>query len=691
MTSQAELEIKNHLRDYVAEITQPAKERGKWICPLCGSGTHANGTGAFSISPDGMFWKCFACQKSGSIFDLYALIEGIDITRNFKGVKQELADKYNIDITHDQPATSAPEPAKAPEKAPEPEADPDFLQNFATIIDNAKVKVEGAVPYLHSRGFNDATINRFNLGYSDANGGTLVIPYPGEKYYVTRSLNGKQFRKPATELAGVEPIFNLPSLYSGEPCFIVESQLDAISIEQLGGRAVALGGTDYNKLLHQLEERKPDSVLIVSLDNDQPGQTKAGMLEGNLKRLNIPFIHASYSLDQYPQDHQKDANDYLQSNPEQFRQDLMQNIEAGERAMYKADPLEAGKASNYLKFDFWDDINEFRNSNDKETGFDILDQQSGGLYTGFYVLGAISSLGKTTFAHQIADQLASAGQPVLFFSLEQSRLELTTKSLSRLIAREHGTRDYVASIAIRSGHLKDGQGGLVTQAIAEYQDKIAENMTIVQCPFDADLEFIENTVTTYLNRYQVKPVVIVDYLQIVNVEGNMTDKQKTDEVVRGLKKLQVDNKLTLIAISSVNRSNYLAPIDFESFKESGLIEYSADVIWGLQLAVMNSDDFEAGDQKKIEKRKIVIEAKRELPREIELKCLKNRYGISSYSDYFLYYPTCDYFEESPGLMQKYESQGESKPKDSKRANALKEVKRKFNIAPDGQVTEAKEL
>ncbi len=51
------------------------------------------------------------------------------------------------------------------------------------------------------------------------------------------------------------------------------------------------------------------------------------------------------------------------------------------------------------------------------------------LYPGLYVLGAISSLGKTTFCGQMADQLAFVGEHVLYFSLEQTRLELVTKGL----------------------------------------------------------------------------------------------------------------------------------------------------------------------------------------------------------------------------------------------------------------------
>lgn len=48
-------------------------------------------------------------------------------------------------------------------------------------------------------------------------------------------------------------------------------------------------------------------------------------------------------------------------------------------------------------------------------------------------------------------------------------------------------------------------------------------------------------------------------------------------------KPQTDHQLAMIVISSLNRQNYVNAIDFESFKESEGIEYTADVLWGLQL------------------------------------------------------------------------------------------------------------
>lgn len=63
-----------------------------------------------------------------------------------------------------------------------------------------------------------------------------------------------------------------------------------------------------------------------------------------------------------------------------------------------------------------------------------------------------------------------------------------------------------------------------------------------------------------------------------------------DSIVTALKVLQKENDLVIVVISSLNRQNYLSPVDFESFKESGGIEYTADVVWGLQLQIMRSQD-----------------------------------------------------------------------------------------------------
>ena len=137
--------------------------------------------------------------------------------------------------------------------------------------------------------------------------------------------------------------------------------------------------------------------------------------------------------------------------------------------------------------------------------------------------------------------------------------------------------------------------------------------------------------------------MIVDYLQIIRpLDSRQSTKDAVDGHVRAFKKLQVENDLVVLLISSLNRQNYLTPIDYESFKESGGIEYTADVIWGLQLSVMNNEMFDKEKGLK-QKREAVRAAKKANPREIELVCLKNRYGVSSYTCRFQYYAKNDYF------------------------------------------------
>ena len=132
-------------------------------------------------------------------------------------------------------------------------------------------------------------------------------------------------------------------------------------------------------------------------------------------------------------------------------------------------------------------------------------------------------------------------------------------------------------------------------------------------------------------------------------------KQIVDHNVTELKRLSRSLELPIFVISSVNRSNYLTPIDFEAFKESGGIEFTADVVWGLQLAAIHDTVFDS-DKKVKEKREKIAEAKEAIPRDIELVCLKNRYGKSRYAAEFTYYPQYDFFtpKNKDGFTRSYE-------------------------------------
>ena len=258
---------------------------------------------------------------------------------------------------------------------------------------------------------------------------------------------------------------------------------------------------------------------------------------------------------------------------------------------------------------------------------------------GLYVLGAISSLGKTTFIHQMGDQMASRGEHVLFFSLEQSKFELVAKSISRETYKINN-REAKTSLAIMQN---EDIADITIQAVQNYQE-MANNTIIVEGNFNVTVNTIRDYIEQYILFTGIKPVVILDYLQILRpLNDKMTDKQQVDFNVTELKRVSRDFDIPIFVICSFNRENYTQTVDFTSFKESGAIEYSADVVMGLQLKVMEEIK---SNNKVNETREKINEAKNEFPRKVQLIGLKNRNGKSYFKCDFNFYPQFNYFEEA---------------------------------------------
>ena len=207
------------------------------------------------------------------------------------------------------------------------------------------------------------------------------------------------------------------------------------------------------------------------------------------------------------------------------------------------------------------DLDRFAAGSKLKSGYANLDMMTS-LYPGLYVIGGISSLGKTTFIHQMADQMAESGHKVIYYSLEQSALELATKSFSRLLAKKD------ASKALTSLQLRKG-GADYIRGVREEYGHYAENIIMPPCGFNTTIEMIEEFVKNCIQQYHIKPVVIVDYLQAINPGDTRraNAREVVDSQVHRLKQLQSENDLVIIVVSSLNRQNYQTQIDFESFKE----------------------------------------------------------------------------------------------------------------------------
>lgn len=647
-------ELDNY-KGFLIEELAPAQNRGFYLCPLCGSGTHSKKSAALSLTDNNTRWKCFSCGEGGDIFDLFAKRDGLSNAEAIKAVKA----KYGT-------ATPAPVRPAAPAKAAHT-----FDVEAYTAECSSRISGSDGEKYFLSRGLTPDTIRRFRLGYDPdcyvaplhRRAPAVIIPYGGGcKYYAIRAIGEKAFGKPPRDAVGAEPVFNASALYGDSaPVFVVESQICALSIEQAGGKAIALGGTGgINRFIQQIDSRRPSaSTFILCFDHDDAGRTAATKLGEALSAKGYPFVEAAHLIS----DGMKDPNDVLMKlGADDFaalvRKDIAQASNGqAEDAGRTAEEYAATSAAGYISA-FVGSISAAASTPGIPTGYTPLDEAlDGGLYEGMYVLGAISSLGKTTFALQMMDQIARAGHDTMVFSLEMARYELMARSISRITyqitrQKDGDKRDAKTTRGIMDGSkwaaYSSAERQLMKEAIEDYQQNVAPRVWIHEGVGDIGIEQIKEAVTRHITITGNRPVVLIDYLQILApADVRMTDKQNTDKAVLELKRMSRDLKIPVVIVSSLNRANYTEPINTTAFKESGAIEYTADVILGLQYTGMDYIDGETDKNRESRVRGLLKDvnatsAKGE-PIEIDVKLLKNRNGRRTPIDPLHYIPMFNCF------------------------------------------------
>lgn len=275
--------------------------------------------------------------------------------------------------------------------------------------------------------------------------------------------------------------------------------------------------------------------------------------------------------------------------------------------------------ADYLQNFFQKEIEESQRYTDRKTGFDGIDERQI-FKAGLYVIAAVPACGKTTFCWQLLNHFAQRGEHCIYCSYEMSRLELFNKSVVSTLFQNDERR--IIEDATYSGewnHAWNHDEFLKT--VEDLKNGFMRNLDVFELSNETIDDLLE-LLRPVCKKIDKPPVVCIDYLQIMPTKKD-TDKRAVDEIVRKLKEFQRETNTTFIVISSLNRASYNKNLSFESLKESGGIEYSADVVWTMQ----QLDNDYAEDQ----------------PRKINLKCLKNRNG-SNYEVTLKYFSAYDYFK-----------------------------------------------
>jgi len=200
-----------------------------------------------------------------------------------------------------------------------------------------------------------------------------------------------------------------------------------------------------------------------------------------------------------------------------------------------------------------------------KTGFSKLDEKlGGGLHNGrLYGLGGISSLGKTTLALNIAENIATdekdkdgnitkAGRNVLIFSLEMARTELLAKILSKrtfepVLKKYPNENDFKKlekeAVSLNDLYNNQEKAKTINKVIDNRLEETASRLNIMEGIGNITVDTVRSAVEKFIdeNSPNLQPVVIIDFLQILSpLNERSTDKQIVDRNISELKRLTRD-------------------------------------------------------------------------------------------------------------------------------------------------------
>lgn len=346
-------------------------------------------------------------------------------------------------------------------------------------------------------------------------------------------------------------------------------RVDVITLQdslQKSGELIAVGDVAY---LIELQENIPTFGML-----EQHVQIiKAKAVLRNLISSSVDIITSCYS-----------QND----------QELDTVIDEAEKKIFQI--IHNRTKQNFVQLNIWlkktfQHLSSIKSSSRGITGvatqFKGLDRMTSGFQPGdLIILAARPSMGKTSFALNVAINAARQGMSVGVFSLEMAAEQLTLRLLSTESGIDHQK--------IRNATISSEEWIGLTHVAAELGD-----MKL----------FIDDTAGINIMELRAKArqlkskhdvgMLVVDYLQLLHSSRRHENRhQEVSEISRFLKALAKELSIPIIALSQLSRAvdgrMDKRPL-LSDLRESGAIEQDADVIMFLYRDVVYNQDTEHPD------------------------------------------------------------------------------------------------
>ena len=480
--------------------------------------------------------------------------------------------------------------------------------------------------YWAGRGLTQETVAKYRLGYDRAANAVTIPDGTGRSVKVRRITAADKSRRYAQHRCDgwrQDTPYLADALESAEPVVAVEGEIDALTLRQLGYNSCALRGAGQGGSAEYVAANAKAAVVGL-FDADEAGRKGADALAARCHTHGKPCVCRLLP---------SDPNALLVAGrTDELAAAIAEAIEELGREEEEKKAREEEEKADYLAASNGTQTASIladvaARPRPIPTGIVAVDRMlGGGIRLGrLHVLAAGSGMGKTTLALQLATSLSAQGQDVLYVALEQDREALTLKGVSRC-TREISEVDALTTWELEEAdredcraHLSDGQ--LATLELAkERHAKQAARLWIIDRP--TSIDELERIVERHERLTGNTPCVVLDYLQYLRPSESQRHLSSTDrarENVARLKAIVAQHRLPMLVLSSLNRIGYNVAVAVESLKDSGDIEFTADVVLGLQPIQLGAVEDGNG-------RAINAATRTQEVRTMRITCLKHREG-----------------------------------------------------------------
>ena len=572
---------------------------GLYCCPICNSGKGAKGTGALQLYTNPHRVQCFAhncfTDKGEDTPGALARIWNCSLSEVLERAG------YRIDRTESAPAPQVKKEAPKPEPKRE-----DQTAQYKTWHE-ALLNSEKARAFLLDRGIELETAKHFQLGYAEKwvhpTNKDKPNPFVEERIiiprtkttYTARALD----RNASARYKSIgSALFNSSVLSSSaktDPIIVVEGEIDAMLIWQLGHREVVALGSTSNKeaFVKAAKEKNPTGCYVLALDNDEAGREAQEKIAKELEDAGIVYVSEDAG-DLYAG--RKDAGESAVEDPDGLAKRIG---DASERAYNirvereKAAELEAYQKSGAGMVDSF--LQEIQKETFKpiSSGISVIDAAIGGGFIrgSVIMLGSAPGMGKTALVSQICENIVRrTGEDILYLNLEMSREILLARSIAR-IANEGGKPVVTVNEILRGyeWEKKDGLKEIIYTAAEEYKETVANHLLYNPGKDTTDLTEILQKIEEEKRRLGHAPIVVLDYIQLVTGEDKEDSMAIIKRAMTTLSHYSKDNNTLVFAISANNRESMKTGLSgLNSSRDSSNIEYGADLHLGLEYEAVST-------------------------------------------------------------------------------------------------------